>query len=370
MRIVPPAPLSGCLVAAVHPHPGAPPPGPSPLTSPENWHQLSGKPLSWPKETASLLPFPPAARLWGQWAVGEGPHGQGPRHPPSTLSQALSLLPRWAAQSQGGGRLRRVQGTLKRQGPALAPTTHHTPSLARRGSVWGNVGSPPAPSECWLPLPLAGWSQAPAFSESVSLPIRGRGSTDRTSHPSPTPSLTRDGRPAPGGEVGGVGGGRPARTRRSCSRRGGVSHREEHPVYQRGAKQPGRPPEEAGKGKKGGQERCDGVKPSCLPIFKMSGHLHLLIRCIPSHILSIREKETSKILASSGGAKHPDRDQVDAGIQTNDSGPKGSQNTGAEGSQSRQASRKRWPQRQGGSGPRETLREQWGQRACHPPPTR
>lgn len=239
--------------------------------------------------------------------------------------------------------------------------------------MWGNVGSPPAPSawfKSWLHLPLARWSQAPAFSESVSLPIRGRGSTDRTSHPTPTPSLTRDGRPAPGGEVGGGGGGWPARTRGSCSRRGGVGHQEEHPVYNRDAKQPGRPPEEAGKGKKGGQARCDGVKPSCLPIFQMSGHLHLLIYCIPSHILSIREKETSKILASSGGAKHPDRDQVDAGIQTNDSGPKCSQNPGAEGRQSMQASQKRWPRRQGGSGPRETLREQWGQRACHPPPTR
>ena len=57
----------------------------------------------------------------------------------------------------------------------------------------------------WLHLPLARWSQAPAFSESVSLPIRGKDSTDCTSHPTPTPSLTRDGRPAPGGEVG-VGG--------------------------------------------------------------------------------------------------------------------------------------------------------------------
>lgn len=37
-------------------------PFPVPSTNPENWHQLSGKPPSWPTETSSLLLFPPAAR--------------------------------------------------------------------------------------------------------------------------------------------------------------------------------------------------------------------------------------------------------------------------------------------------------------------
>lgn len=163
MRTVPLAPLSGCLVATVRPRPGAPPPGPSPLTNPENWHQLSGKPLSWPKETASLLPFPPAARSPGQWAVVGGPRGQGPCHPPTTLSRALSLLPRWTDQRQGGGRLGCVQGTLKRQGPTPAPTTHHTPSMARRGSVRRNVGV--TPTECLVQI-LA----PPAVSQVVSGP--------------------------------------------------------------------------------------------------------------------------------------------------------------------------------------------------------
>lgn len=61
---------------------------------------------------------------------------------------------------------------------------------------------------------------------------------------------------------------------------------------------------------------------SCLPILKMSGHLHLLSSyCIPSCILSIREEETSKIWPSPGGAEQSVRDRLGPGeIQTNDPG--------------------------------------------------
>ena len=324
MRTVPLAPLSSRPVATVRPRPGAPPPGPSPLTNPENWHQLSGKPLSWPKETASLLLFPPAACSPGQWAVGRGaPVGKDPASLPPPSAGLCPCCPgeQTNAREETGWDVSRAP-TRGRAQPRLPPPTipRQWQGGARCGEMWGSP-PPSAWFKSWLHLLLARWSQAPAFSESVSLPIRGKDSTDCTSHPTPTPSLTRDGRPAPGGEVGV--GGRSARTRGSCSGRGGVSHQEEHPVYKRGAKHPGRPPGEAGKGKKGGQVPCDGARPACPLIFQISGHLHLLISyCIPSHILSIRGKETSKILASSRGAKHPDRDRVDAGIQTNNPGPK------------------------------------------------
>lgn len=136
-----------------------------------------------------------------------GPVGKDPAILPPPSAGLCPCCPggQTNAREEAGWDVSRAPSRGRAQ-PQLPPPTipHQWQGGARCGEMWG---SPPLSAwfKSWLHLPLARWSQAPAFSESVSLPIRGKDSTDCTSHPTPTPSLTRDGRPAPGGEVG-VGG--------------------------------------------------------------------------------------------------------------------------------------------------------------------
>lgn len=95
-------------------------------TSPENWHQLSGKPPSWPTEIASL-PIPTGCLpLRARGSVEEAGVHAGSRHPPPHPPHQLQ------------------EGLCAEKWKTTSP------------SAWFTSG---------LHLPLVGWPQAPALSE-------------------------------------------------------------------------------------------------------------------------------------------------------------------------------------------------------------